>query len=88
VKLPALSRIMGRYRNAFTLQTGAVVYPYVPVSQLRRFLSFEQIQIVQTHFTEIDVRYVPADRTSNPDPEGLEACLREYIDPLTCELSL
>jgi phenylacetate-CoA ligase len=81
VKLPALSRIMGRYRNAFTLQTGAVIYPYVPVSQLRRFLSFEQIQIVQTHSTAIEVRYLPADRTSNPDLEGLEACLREYIDP-------
>jgi hypothetical protein len=24
---------------------------------------------------------VPVDRTSNPDAEGLEACLREYIDP-------
>jgi phenylacetate-CoA ligase len=81
VKLPALSRIMGRYRNAFTLETGAVIYPYVPVSRLRQFLSFEQIQIVQTGLTALEVRYVPADRTSNPDAEGLEACLREYIDP-------
>jgi phenylacetate-CoA ligase len=81
VKLPTLSRIMGRYRNAFTLQTGAVIYPYVPVSRLRQFLSFEQIQIVQTSLTTIEVRYVPADRTAKPNAEGLETCLREYIHP-------
>jgi phenylacetate-CoA ligase len=81
VKLPALSRIMGRYRNAFTLRTGAVIYPYVPVSRLRQFLSFEQIQIVQTSYTAIEVRYVPSDRTSNPDAEGLETCVRGYLDP-------
>jgi phenylacetate-CoA ligase len=80
VKLPALSRVMGRYRNAFTLWTGAVIYPYVPVARLRQFLSFEQIQIVQTSLTTIEVRYVPTDRTAKPDAEGLETCVREYID--------
>ncbi len=81
VKLPALGKIMGRYRNAFILHDGRTIYPYVPVARLRQFLAFEQIQIVQTNPTSIEVRYVPLKTGEGVDSNGLEACLRESIDP-------
>jgi phenylacetate-CoA ligase len=81
IKLPALGKIMGRYRNAFILHDGRTIYPYVPVARLRQFLAFEQIQIVQTNPTSIEVRYVPLKTGEGVDSNGLEACLRESIDP-------
>jgi phenylacetate-CoA ligase len=81
IKLPTLGKIMGRYRNAFTLHDGRTIYPYVPVSRLQEHLSFEQVQIVQTNLTAIEVRYIPLDRHESVDQTGLEACLRELIDP-------
>jgi phenylacetate-CoA ligase len=81
IKLPTLAKIMGRYRNAFYLHDGRTIYPYVPVSKLEQYLSFEQIQIVQTNPTSIEVRYVPLDRRESIDQLGLETCLRELIDP-------
>jgi phenylacetate-CoA ligase len=81
IKLPALGSIMGRFRNAFTLRDGRTIYPYVPVSRLRQFVSFEQFQVVQTDLISIEVRYIPLDRRESVDRNGLEACLRELIDP-------
>lgn len=81
VKLPTLNKIMGRYRNAFTLHDGRMIYPYVPVSRLRQYLAFEQVQIVQTDTTSIEVRYVPLKTDASADPDGLEACLRDLLDP-------
>jgi phenylacetate-CoA ligase len=80
VKLPTLTRIMGRYRNSFTLHDGRIIYPHVPVSRLRDFISFTQFQIVQTGFDSIEVRYVPLDPSRAADVAGLEACVRELID--------
>ena len=81
IKLPTLAKVMGRYRNAFILRDGRTIYPYVPVSRLEEYLSFEQIQIVQTNPTSIEVRYVPLGLNENVDQSGLETCLRELIDP-------
>ena len=81
VKLPALGQVMGRFRNAFTLHDGRTVYPYVPVSRLRQFMSFEQFQIVQTDVASIEVRYVPLNQREPVDQHGLEACVRELVDP-------
>ncbi len=81
IKLPTLVKVMGRYRNAFYLHDGRTIYPYVPVSRLEQYLPFEQIQIVQTDLTSIEVRYVPLDRSQSIDQPGLERCLREFIDP-------
>ncbi|HET9537657.1 MAG TPA: hypothetical protein VFP43_20325 [Mesorhizobium sp.] len=81
IKLPSLGKVMGRYRNAFTLHDGRRIYPYVPVSRLRQFVSFEQVQIVQTNPTSIEVRYVPLAAGESVDANGLETCLRELIDP-------
>ncbi len=81
IKLPALGKIMGRFRNAFTLHDGRTIYPYVPVSRLRQFISFEQFQFVQTDPVSIEVRYIPLDRRGSVDRDGLEACVRELVDP-------
>jgi phenylacetate-CoA ligase len=81
VKLPTLSRVLGRYRNVFTLKDGRTVVPYIPVSRLRELISFEQYQVVQTGLDLIEVRYVPLDRSKSVDAEALEACVRETIDP-------
>ena len=80
VKLPALGKVMGRFRNAFTLHDGRTIYPYVPVSRLRQFISFEQFQFVQTGPATIEIRYIPLDRREGVDRDGLEACVRELID--------
>src|SRR5262249_6582986 len=53
IKLPALGAVLGRYRNSFTLADGRTVIPYVPVSRLRQFISFEQFQVVQTEPTSV-----------------------------------
>lgn len=81
LKLPVLARIMGRYRNSFTLRDGRAIYPLVPVARLREFISFEQFQIVQTDYDLVEVRYVPNDRSRQVDEGGLEACVRELLDP-------
>jgi phenylacetate-CoA ligase len=80
LKLPALTKIMGRYRNSFTLRDGRTIYPLVPITRLREFISFEQFQIVQKDYELIEVRYVPLDASRQVDAGGLEACLREVID--------
>jgi phenylacetate-CoA ligase len=81
VRLPTLKRIIGRYRNTFTLRDGRIIYPYVTIGRFRDFISFDQVQVVQTDYDTIEVRYVPADGACAADEAGLEAYLREAIDP-------
>ncbi len=81
LKLPAFGPVKGRYRNAFTLADGRTVIPYIPVGELRKFISFEQYQVVQTGPDTIEIRYVPDDPSATADQEGLEACVRKIIDP-------
>ena len=79
VKLPVLTKILGRYRNSFVLN-GRRIYPYVPVARLREFISFSQFQIVQTERDAVEVRYVPLEPSRPVDSVGLETCVRELID--------
>jgi phenylacetate-CoA ligase len=80
VRLPALSRVLGRYRNTFTLPDGRIVYPYVGIGRFRDYISFSQVQVVQTDYDAIEVRYVPIE-SRVADEEGLQAYLREAIHP-------
>jgi phenylacetate-CoA ligase len=80
VRLPVLSRVLGRYRNTFTLPDGRIVYPYVEIGRFRDYISFTQVQVVQTDYAAIEVRYVPLDERA-ADAEGLQAYLREAIHP-------
>ncbi|HET9715357.1 MAG TPA: hypothetical protein VFP60_04145 [Pseudolabrys sp.] len=80
VRLPTLSRVLGRYRNTFTLKDGRVIYPYVAIGRFREFISFQQVQVVQTDYDSLEVRYVPLENTE-ADVLGLQTYLREAIDP-------
>lgn len=80
VRLPTLSRVLGRYRNTFTLRDGRIIYPYVSIARFRDFISFEQVQVVQIDYDSIEVRYVPIEERP-ADAAGLQDYLREAIDP-------
>ena len=79
VRLPTLARVFGRYRNTFTLKDGRIIYPYVAIGQFRDFIAFEQVQVVQTDYDAVEVRYVPSS-SATADEAGLQAYLREAID--------
>ena len=81
LRLPSLTRIIGRYRNMFTLADGRVLFPNVPMSGFRDYLGYSQIQIVQTDFDNLEVRYVPDGSRQDADRPGLEAWLRKGLDP-------
>ena len=81
VKLPRLSRIVGRFRNTFRLADGRIVYPLFSVARLRDFLPMAQFQVVQTAMDSIEVRYVPLPGAGLADLPGLTAYLRDEIDP-------
>ena len=80
IKLLTLTRSLGRYRNTFTLKDGRIIYPYVTIGRFRDFIPFEQVQVVQTDYDAIEVRYVPLSE-AKADETGLQAYLREAIDP-------
>ena len=81
VKLPTLARILGRFRNMFTLADGRIIYPNLKYANLREFMSFEQMQVVQTDYDRIEVRYVPLSGGRDTDEAGLEAYVRRALDP-------
>jgi len=83
-RLPSLTRIIGRYRNTFTLADGRVLFPNVPMSGFRDFLGYSQIQIVQTEFDQLEVRYVSDGCDRAPDQAGLEAWLQDGLDSCFC----
>jgi phenylacetate-CoA ligase len=57
--LPTLRRILGRDRNLFRFRDGSAAFPVLPKFQLQNFISFKQMQLVQTEFERIEIRYVP-----------------------------
>ena len=79
VRLPALTRVLGRYRNTFTLKDGRIIYPYVEIGRFRDFIPFEQVQVVQTDYDAVEVRYVPLSE-AKADEAGLQTYVREAID--------
>jgi phenylacetate-CoA ligase len=81
IGLPRLSRIAGRYRNTFLLRDGRVIYPNPPMSRFREFLSYRQIQVVQTDYETLEVRYVPDEANKVVNEGELERWLQEELDP-------
>lgn len=81
VRLPALSSIIGRYRNTFRLADGRVLFPNMAMGGFRPYLGFSQLQVVQTAFDAIEVRYVSDGSGRQPDRASLEAWVRESLDP-------
>lgn len=81
VKLPRLSRIVGRFRNTFRLASGRTIYPLFSIARLREFVPMAQFQVVQTSVDAVEVLYVPLSGAGPPDMVGLTTYLRSEIDP-------
>jgi len=77
--LSSLSSIVGRYRNVFVLKDGRIVQPYVHYS-LRKHLGYRQIQMVQTAYDRVEIRYVPYG-DEPPDRSAIEDLLHQMLDP-------
>ena len=80
IRLPTLSRIIGRFRNTFRMADGRILYPLFSIARLRDFVPLLQFQIVQTSYDEVKVRYVPAPGAGLADAAGLGDYLRQEID--------
>ena len=79
--LPLLTKIFGRSANLFVFPDGSRRMLGVSLDEIRRFLGFESLQIVQHRIDEIEVRYVPLSDTAPADGEGLEAYFRTILNP-------
>jgi phenylacetate-CoA ligase len=82
VRLPRLARIVGRYRNAYVRADGRVIYPgvHAPGGRIHEFLPCTQVQVVQTDFKQVEVRFVLGSLEQEPDMEGLEAYLASVLE--------
>jgi phenylacetate-CoA ligase len=85
--LSSLVTISGRYRNAFFLRDGRIVHPYVHARRLAEHLAFRQIQMVQTTYDEMEIRYVPEAEGRAPDTAGIEKLMHDLLDaPINVKL--
>ena len=76
--LRRLSRIVGRQRNLFVLPSGKRWWPRIgTTTQLSEYLSFEQIQFVQTQRDRVELRFVATAANPIKDPAALAACLSD-----------
>ncbi|MEJ0097257.1 MAG: hypothetical protein WDM84_04125 [Bauldia sp.] len=79
--LPLLDAVVGRSRNVFHFEDGTSLWPVLLSSQLRRFVSYQQFQVIQRTPTDIEFRYVPADRNQVNDMPGLTAYFHRQLHP-------
>jgi len=79
--LSSLAAIVGRYRNVFVFKDGRVIHPYANASRLGAYLSYRQIQLVQTDYDQVEIRYVPDDVSRAPDVAEIENLMRQMLDP-------
>jgi phenylacetate-CoA ligase len=79
--LSSLTSIVGRYRNVFVLRDGRIIHPYANAHQIGEHLSYRQIQIVQTDYEHVEIRYVPDDRSRIPNVAEIEKLMQRLVDP-------
>lgn len=77
--LPTIDRILGRSRNMFRFPDGSEIWPGITRNDIIDLIGPRQWQIAQIAPMKIEVRYVPADPTFQPDFEGVTAYLRELL---------
>lgn len=82
----SLRAIAGRYRNAFVLRDGRTVHLYAQATRLRPFLSYRQIQLVQTDWDVVEVRYVADDENAIPDRDGIQSLMRRSMPDVAIEI--
>ena len=79
--LPTLGAVLGRQNDLFLRRDGTRFYPSGR-KESSRYLSALQLQLVQTDFEAVDVRFVPdPDATQPRDYDGAIAHLRERVHP-------
>ncbi len=79
--LGSLRAIAGRYRNVFVLGDGRIIHPYANAARLGVHLDYRQVQIVQTDYDRIEIRYLPKEGGRTPDEAAIAAFVRETFDP-------
>jgi phenylacetate-CoA ligase len=88
--LPALRRILGRYRNLFRFRDGSTMWPVSSAFRLSQFIALKQFQIVQTDFDRVEIRYVPADTPAPVDipalTQRIRTVLRQPVDVVVREV--
>jgi phenylacetate-CoA ligase len=77
--LPRIAGIVGRRRNLFTLPDGTQKWPTLLHSEFLRVVPAHLLQVVQTAFDEIEVRYVPLPAGPHPDVEALQRFVRAHM---------
>jgi len=80
IRLPALSRIFGRYRGTLKLADGRILFPQVDPQILTYRLSCRQFQIVQTSYHVLELRYVSQPGHNAPDTAAVTAYLQHQFD--------
>ena len=78
--LSSLVVVVGRYRNLFVLRDGRVVQPYAsPI--LAKHLAYRQLQMVQTDYEAVEIRYVPEPNGKVADLPAIEILIRRLLGP-------
>ena len=78
--LPRLEKVLGRTRNIFRFADGSQRHPR-GFSVFLDYLSFTQIQVVQTELDHVEVRWVRDPAKNVYDEAGLAAFLRQTMHP-------
>ena len=86
--LGSLHTITGRYRAAFVLRDGRVVQPYANATKIGAHLSYRQIQVVQTDYDRIEIRYVPGADAREANLVEIKKIMSQLLDtPVTVTLT-
>ena len=84
----SLGAITGRQRSSFVLRDGRIIHPYVNARRIGEHLAYRQIQIVQTDFERVEIRYVPKHPSSprQGDATALQDFFRHFMPNVEVEL--
>ncbi len=75
----SLTRVLGRHTEAFVRRDGSRFFPSTQAKLFGDYLRFEQIQIVQTDYDLIELRYVPSPGDRPVDHDGLQRYVRREL---------
>ena len=78
--LPLIERVLGRQHALFHFKDGSTRFP-VGFNAMRRHLPWLQMQVVQTHFDRVEVRYVPDPGGGPADVESAARVARSALPP-------
>jgi phenylacetate-CoA ligase len=77
----SLRRVLGRHTEAFVRRDGSRFFPSTQAREFERFMAFEQMQLVQTDYDAVEVRFVPKPGQDRLDREAVQRYVREELGP-------